>query len=199
MRCQNNHHHKMKHGESWRIAKSISTSRITKITTPIYTKSSIHITKNESDQVSVNFTTPIKGPKIMDEHSPSIKFIIRGQEIAYHIIDGGSGLNFINKTTYDRPRITEQKCARFGYCLNPSYTVRVKEEIDKIGFIMLVKKPIVLVQQWLYPREMVKSGFKVQAMVADAFPLPFMDGVLNVLARHEIYSFLDGFSGYNQI
>ena len=46
---------------------------------------------------------------------------------------------------------------------------------------------------------MVKSGFKVQAMVADAFPLPFMDGVLNVLARHEIYSFLDGFSGYNQI
>ena len=30
------------------------------------------------------------------------------------------------------------------------------------------------------------------AIVIDAFPLPFVDG-------HEIYSFLDGFSGYNQV
>ena len=96
----------MKHGESWRIAKSTVTSGITKISTPIYRKSSIHITKNELDQVSVNFTNPIKGPKIMDEHSPSIKFIIRGQEIPHNIIDSGLGVNFITKTTYDRPRIT---------------------------------------------------------------------------------------------
>ena len=36
-------------------------------------------------------------------------------------------------------------------------------------------------------------------MVTDAFPLPFTNGVLDMVARHEVYSFLDGFSGYNQI
>ena len=35
--------------------------------------------------------------------------------------------------------------------------------------------------------------------VTDAFPLPFTDGVLDVVAGHEVYSFLDGFIGYNQI
>jgi hypothetical protein len=35
--------------------------------------------------------------------------------------------------------------------------------------------------------------------IIDAFPLPFTDGVLDLVAGHEMYSFLDGFSGYNQI
>ena len=34
-------------------------------------------------------------------------------------------------------------------------------------------------------------------MVTDLFPLLFTNGVLDALAGHEIYSFLDGFSGYN--
>ena len=33
----------------------------------------------------------------------------------------------------------------------------------------------------------------------DTFPLPFIDGILDIVARHDIYSFLDGFNGYNQI
>ena len=37
------------------------------------------------------------------------------------------------------------------------------------------------------------------ATVTNTFPLPFTDGVLDAVARHEVYSFLDGFSGYNQI
>ena len=32
----------------------------------------------------------------------------------------------------------------------------------------------------------------------DHFPLPFMDHMLDRLARHEYYRFLDGYSGYNQ-
>jgi len=31
------------------------------------------------------------------------------------------------------------------------------------------------------------------------FPLPFIDQMLERLAGHEYYSFLDGYSGYNQI
>jgi hypothetical protein len=37
------------------------------------------------------------------------------------------------------------------------------------------------------------------ATITDAFPLPFTDDVLDTVARHEMYNFLDGFSGYNQI
>ena len=35
--------------------------------------------------------------------------------------------------------------------------------------------------------------------ITDAFPLPFTDGVLDAVAGHEMYSFLDGFCGYNQV
>ena len=37
------------------------------------------------------------------------------------------------------------------------------------------------------------------AMVTYAFLLPFTDAILDAVARHEIYSFLDGFSRYNQV
>jgi hypothetical protein len=37
------------------------------------------------------------------------------------------------------------------------------------------------------------------ATITDAFPLPFTDGVLDTVAGHEMYNFLEGFSGYNQI
>ena len=33
----------------------------------------------------------------------------------------------------------------------------------------------------------------------DHFPLPFIDQLLEKLAGHEFYCFLDGYSGYNQI
>jgi hypothetical protein len=36
------------------------------------------------------------------------------------------------------------------------------------------------------------------ATITDAFSLPFTDGVLDTVARHKMYSFLDGFNGYNQ-
>ena len=94
------------------------------------------------------------------------------------------------------------------YRLNPNYAMRVKEEIDKllkVGFIRLVKKAT-----WLSPIVVVpKKNGKIRvcldyrklnaATVTDAFLLPFTDGILDAVAGHEIYSFLDGFSGYNQV
>jgi hypothetical protein len=38
-----------------------------------------------------------------------------------------------------------------------------------------------------------------KATAKDYFPLPFIDQVLDTLARKKYFSFLDGFSGYNQI
>ena len=94
------------------------------------------------------------------------------------------------------------------YRLNPNYAIKVKEEIDKllkVGFIWPVKKAT-----WLSPIVVIpkKNGRirafvdyrKLNAMtVTDAFPLPFTDSVLEAVAGHEMYSFLDGFSGYNQV
>ena len=35
--------------------------------------------------------------------------------------------------------------------------------------------------------------------IKDPFPIPFTDSILEEVAGHEIYSFMDGFSGYNRI
>jgi len=33
----------------------------------------------------------------------------------------------------------------------------------------------------------------------DPFPLPFLDSVLDTMATHEMYSFMNGYSRYNQV
>jgi len=33
----------------------------------------------------------------------------------------------------------------------------------------------------------------------DPYSLPFADEVINIVAKHEVYTFLDGFSEYHQI
>jgi hypothetical protein len=38
-----------------------------------------------------------------------------------------------------------------------------------------------------------------KATLKDYFPLPFIDQVLDTLAGKRYFSFLDGYSGYNQI
>ena len=92
--------------------------------------------------------------------------------------------------------------------MNPNYTAKVKEEIYellRVGFIRPVKRAT-----WLSPIIIVakkNKKFRVcvdyrklnAATITDGFPLPFTDSVLDTVAGHECYSFLDGFSGYNQI
>jgi hypothetical protein len=94
------------------------------------------------------------------------------------------------------------------YRLNPNYAAKVKEEIDKllrVGFIRVVKRATWLSPIMVVPKKNVKLRVCVDyrklnaATITDAFPLPFTDGALDTVAGHEMYSFLDGFSGYNQI
>ncbi len=33
----------------------------------------------------------------------------------------------------------------------------------------------------------------------DPFPLPFLDSILDIVAGHEMYSFMDGYISYNQV
>ena len=92
--------------------------------------------------------------------------------------------------------------------LNPKYSLLVKEELDKlldIGFIYPVPfsewvSPIVIV-----PKKNKKlhifQDFRAlnKATKNNYFSLPFTDAILDVVAGHKCYSFLDGFSGYNQV
>ena len=94
------------------------------------------------------------------------------------------------------------------YRMNPKYSLMVKEEIDKLlecGFIYPVPY-----SEWVSPIVFVpKKNGKVRiyqdfrelnsATRKDYFPLPFTDAILDGVAGHECYSFLDGFSGYNQV
>ena len=92
--------------------------------------------------------------------------------------------------------------------LNLKYSLLVKEEIDKlldIGFIYPVP-----FSEWVSPIVIVpKKNGKIcicqdfralnKATKKDYFLLSFIDAILDAVAGHECYSFLDGFSGYNQV
>ena len=92
--------------------------------------------------------------------------------------------------------------------MNPNLRDIVKEEIQKLleaGFIY----PI-LDSEWMSPIVIVpkKNGkWRVyvdyrelnKATQKDHFPFPFIDQVFNTLSGKKFFSFLDGFSGYNQI
>ena len=85
------------------------------------------------------------------------------------------------------------------YRMSLNYAARLNEEINKllkIGFIRPVKRAT-----WLSPIVVVprKNGKLNVVTITDTFPLPFTDNVLDTITGHDMYSFLDGFNGYNQV
>ena len=92
--------------------------------------------------------------------------------------------------------------------MEPNPKEIVKEELQKllnVGFIYPISN-----NEWVSPLVIVpkKNGkWRVcvdyralnNATQNDHFPLPFIDQVLDNLAGKNIFSFLDGFSGYNQM
>ena len=92
--------------------------------------------------------------------------------------------------------------------LNPNYVAPIKEEIDNLlnaGFIWPIKQAtwlslIVVVQKKNGKIHVCVDYRKLNVVtIIDAFPLPFTDSVLDTVASHDMYSFLDGFNGYNQV
>ena len=92
--------------------------------------------------------------------------------------------------------------------MNPMLLDIVREELQKllkVNFIYPLSD-----SQWVSPLVVVpkKNGkWRIcvdyrqlnKATLKDYFPLPFIDQVLDTLAGKSSFSFLDGFSGYNQI
>lgn len=94
------------------------------------------------------------------------------------------------------------------YRMNPHYAARVKTELDKLlsaKFISPVDSA-----PWLSPMVIIpkKNGAlricvdfrKLNAATKkDHYPLPYMEEIIDEVAGHEMYSFLDCFSGYYQV
>jgi hypothetical protein len=92
--------------------------------------------------------------------------------------------------------------------MNPRLQLIVKAELEKlleVGFI----KPVEITD-WVSPMVLVKKkNGKLRVCIdyrrlnkatqKDHFPLPFVNQILDEVAGHELYTFLDGYSGYNQV
>lgn len=92
--------------------------------------------------------------------------------------------------------------------MNPTLKNIVKEELQKLfdaGFIYPISN-----SQWvsllvIVPKNNGKWRICVdyrelnKATLKDHFPLPFINQVLDTLVENKFFSFLDEFSGYNQI
>ncbi|XP_063939813.1 uncharacterized protein LOC135148496 [Daucus carota subsp. sativus] len=90
----------------------------------------------------------------------------------------------------------------------PERQEAIKQEVDKLleaGFIEEIQFP-----EWLANPVMVKKANGKWRMCVDftdlndacpkdCFPLPRIDTLIDATAGHEMLSFMDGFSGYNQI
>jgi len=92
--------------------------------------------------------------------------------------------------------------------MNPNYAQRVKEDLNKLLYTQFIF-PIESIQ-WLSPLVIVlKKNGKLRICVdyqklnsqtkKDPFPLPFLGLVLDIVAKHEMYSFMDGYNTYNQV
>ena len=92
--------------------------------------------------------------------------------------------------------------------LHPRWSLQVKEEIQKqlsVGFISVVQYPEWLANVVPVPKKDGKVRVCVdfrnlnKASPKDDFPLPHIDMLVDSTTGHAMLSFMDGFSGYNQI
>lgn len=97
--------------------------------------------------------------------------------------------------------------------MNPKNSLLVKAEIDKLVDARFIYPK--LHSEWVSPIMVVpkkpgpdgKAKIRVcwdyrklnDATLKDHFPLPFTDIVLDIVAGHELYSFMHGYSGFNQV
>ncbi|RDX83942.1 Retrovirus-related Pol polyprotein from transposon 17.6, partial [Mucuna pruriens] len=90
--------------------------------------------------------------------------------------------------------------------LNPTILDMVKKEVTKLLTVRIIYP--ISDSQWVSLVQVVPKKSKMTVMKnqhdelathKDHFPLPFIDQVLEKLARKSHYCFLDGFSGYMQI
>ena len=103
---------------------------------------------------------------------------------------------------------TAKPSRQIPYTYNDNFAKKIKEEIDKLLDVEFIYK--IEHTEWVSPIVIVpKKNGKLRvcvnlkklnaATIRDHYPLPLTDHVLERVAGKQAYSFLDGFSGYNQV
>ena len=88
------------------------------------------------------------------------------------------------------------------YPISDSSSVSLVQVVPKKGGTTVIRTesntllPSRTVARWRICNDYRKLN---KATIKDHFPFPFLDQMLDRLAGHEYYCFLDGYSGYNQI
>lgn len=91
---------------------------------------------------------------------------------------------------------------------HPDLEEKIKEEIEKLqqaGFIRPIQYPTWLAN--IVPVKKKNGQIRVcvdfrdlnKSCPKDEFPLPHIDTLVDATSGHQMFSFMDGFSGYNQI
>ncbi|KAA3472692.1 gag/pol polyprotein [Gossypium australe] len=92
--------------------------------------------------------------------------------------------------------------------MRPGMLLKIKEEVKKqfdAGFLHVSKYPEWVANIVSVPKKDDKVRMCVdyrdlnRASPKDNFPLPHIDTLVDNTAKHSLFSFMDGFSGYNQI
>jgi hypothetical protein len=146
------------------------------------------------------------GKQLSDEEVEGVKEF--RDVFAWSYEDLGNGIP-IEVASHSIPLIPEAKPVRQRQRpMNPRLELLVRKELEKLiraGFIQPVE-----LTTWVSPMVIVrKKNGKLRVCIdyralnkvtlKDHFPLPFMNNILEEVACHAMYSFADGYSGYNQI
>lgn len=104
------------------------------------------------------------------------------------------------------PKARPVKQAPRKYCLDIKEKIKVEvNKLLKAGFIEEIKCPEYLAN--IVPVKKKRGQIRIcvdfrdlnRACLKDEFPLPNVDILVDAVAEHEHFSFMDGYNGYNQI
>nr|GEW39443.1 reverse transcriptase domain-containing protein [Tanacetum cinerariifolium] len=170
-----------------------------------------------------------KSNKSSVDEPPVVELKVLHPYLEYAFLEGNNKLQGINPEFYTHKILMEEDfkpTVQHQRRVNPKIHDVIKQEVIKLFDARLIYP--ISDSPWVSPMHCVpkKGGFTVvenednelistrlvtgwrvyidycklnEATQKDHFPLPFMDQMLERLARNQYYCFLDGFSGYFQI
>ena len=87
-------------------------------------------------EIPTNFTTSSSEPTVVDQHNPTIKAVLQGQQVNNCIIDGSSRLNVSNKAMCSHLGITEWEACPFWLRMVDTHSVRPLGLVRKLRIVI---------------------------------------------------------------
>ncbi|CAA0841636.1 Unknown protein, partial [Striga hermonthica] len=158
------------------------------------------LTQEKSLRIGANLQEPVRSCLIQFLQSNSDVFAWKHEDMKG--IDPQKACHRLNLDKTVKPVI--QKCRRFG----PDRQKALEEEVNKLidnKFVKEAKYPT-----WISNPVLVKKATSLwrlcidfsdlnQACPKDSYPIPHIDYMVDATSGHQLMSFLDAYSGYNQI